>query len=230
MSFRFVGTALAILGGAGAASYPDSATLAPGSALVTPAMVVSVQPAPSAPLPLTPAHPGAEAAPSSVPGTGYHVAAGENWLPRLWLRPGAMINPVTGNPLTHEEQESGWVDVPTASAPPITTPRVAPPRVAAAQPPASASEEDNTAYRIHLASYHDDHHAQLGWKILSAAQPAVLGPLHPALVPVTLPKKGRFVRLIAGPFESKAAAEHACAILRKSGQYCRPMPPDHEAS
>ena len=59
----------------------------------------------------------------------------------------------------------------------------------------------------------------------------MLGTLQPSNVTIDIPKKGKFVRLLAGSFESRDAAEKACAALRKahSGQYCHPVAPGHAA-
>ena len=47
---------------------------------------------------------------------------------------------------------------------------------------------------------------------------------HPAWVQmVDLPEKGRFYRVLAGPFQSEAAARDACNRLATADQYCRPM-------
>jgi cell division septation protein DedD len=125
-----------------------------------------------------------------------------------------------------------------ADAHPVDTP---PPKVmamaAVAPQPRSATGTTPTppaaeagGWRVHLASYHNAAWADQGWSELRHALPAVLGALTPSKVTVTFKGKGTFVRLLAGPFEDRAAAEKVCALLSQSHQYCHPLAPGHEAS
>ena len=254
MSFRFVGTALTILSTSGASSL----YLAGGMPAVPhgPTVVVPVTQAPSA-----------------DPQIKAVVTADAPWRPRIWVGNGAGTNPVTGAPLSREEQESGWVDAPDVFAreivrtvaDPITgapkmvrepNPEVlvlqpgekapawvrgtkvalAPGVEVAEAPPAPARTQAaarmDTGYRIHLESYHDGHLVAQAWSALQKANPAVLGALRPSTVAVDIPKKGKFVRLLAGSFESKDAAAKACAAIKKTHQhqYCHPLAPGHEAT
>ena len=87
--------------------------------------------------------------------------------------------------------------------------------------PAPAGEG---GYRIHLASYRDRTDTDQEWAKLRTGHPGALDSLSPSTTTVTLPGKGTFVRLLAGPFESRAEADRTCAELRRGHQYCQPMP------
>ncbi len=106
------------------------------------------------------------------------------------------------------------------------------PQVGAAQPKETetAAPAEAGGWRIHLASYRSATRADQGWSELRHAVPAVLGTLTPSKVTITLKDKGRFVRLLAGPFDDQAAAEKACAALNEAHLYCHPLAPGHEAS
>ncbi len=102
---------------------------------------------------------------------------------------------------------------------------------AAAPTPAAATRAQPAAsgdWHIHLASYHSASRADQGWTQLSQAQPTVLGALSPAKATIAIKGKGSFVRLLAGPFADKAAADQACAALAKANLYCHPLAPGHE--
>jgi cell division septation protein DedD len=103
---------------------------------------------------------------------------------------------------------------------PATTPR-AEPKAPAAHP--------GGGYHIHLESYRSTAQIPESWAKLRAAYPAVLGPLSVSSATVTIPDKGSFVRLLAGPFASRAAADQACAALKQAKHsYCLPVAPAGE--
>jgi hypothetical protein len=266
MSFRFVGTALSILGSGASGYYLTSA-----ASNQPPTVVVEVS-KPASPV----AAPAPVAATPTVVAGGqpyavvagrqpYAVVDGAYWQPRVWVGPGAMFNPVTGQPLTRDESESGWVDgahnmpyeptilaaapsEPMAAQPPaVMTAMAAPPPPAASARPVHGGSAHGGAhhgkaasgaapaaatgdYRIHLESYRDRKPIPEGWKELQAGHPEVLGKLTSSTATVTIPKKGAFVRLLAGPFPNQAAAEHACEALKATHQYCRPVAPGRESS
>ncbi|MEI6557416.1 MAG: SPOR domain-containing protein [Rhodospirillaceae bacterium] len=262
MSFRFVGTALTIL----STSTASGLYLASGSPATAPH-------APTVVVPVVQAE-----APPPAPVKAV-VRAGDVWRPRIWVGTGSTINPVTGEPLTHEEQETGWVDGPNTFAREIVrtvadplshapkavhepNPEVMvlppgkkapawanrsdvalapgvmvedpppPPAPAPPPPPAPAAARTEAGYRIHLESYRDERMVAHAWAALQKANPAVLGSLDASTMTVTVPKKGKFVRLLAGAFGSKAEAEKACAALKKAhrAQYCHPQAPSRETS
>ncbi len=251
MSFRFVGTALSILGTSTASGY-YLAGGAPAAMPHDPAAVVPVVQA------VTP--PPAKA------------AAANSGQPRIWVGTGATTNPITGEPLTGAERESGWVlapgtaaardkpaprphtietaQAPTAQAPAADVKKPAPHvrtrGIEVAHTPAAEIKKPHTpapaaaqtaaagagAYRIHLDSYRDEHLVGQAWTDLQKAFPTVLGALQSSTVAVDVPGKGRFTRLFAGSFDSRQAAEKACEAIRKArhSQYCHPLPAGRETS
>ena len=249
MSFRLVGTALSVLGAGGASGYYMQNASAPNAVVVPVTRVAAASPVQlQAPLPVpavmaavAPA-PVMVAAPTAPP---YRITDGVYWQPRVWVGQQATHNPLTGWPLTREEKESGWVDaVPVAAAPAVVVAAApVPPPMAMAPtytvpagggiPPGSASAGaavSDGSYRIHLESYRNTHSVDAAWARLRNARPAVLGDLVPSTVTVTVPSKGTFVRLLAGPFSTREAAERACVTLRKVHQYCHPVAPGHETT
>ncbi|MEI7610351.1 MAG: SPOR domain-containing protein [Rhodospirillaceae bacterium] len=311
MSFRFVGTALTILSTTSASGLyfangmPASAPH--GATVVVPVVQAA---APTAGERMV-------AAPGTDPQIKAVVGAKDVWRPRIWVGSGATVNPVTGEPLSHDEQESGWVDGPDVfarevvrvaadpvtgalkamrepnpevlvlkpgqkapawvrgtdvalapgveieDAPPPPPPAAAPMAMTAPAPapakadtakhhrtrtttahaatahtaatPAAAATATAAAeggYHIHLESYHAEQATPRAWAALQKANPAVLGSLKVSTAAVDVPNKGHFVRLLAGSFENRAAAEKACTAIKKDhpGQYCHPVAPGREAS
>ncbi len=285
MSFRFAGTALTILSTSAASGLYFANGLPPSTHHGASVVVPISQPRPESHLQ-----------------TKAVVSGGNIRVPRIWVGVGASVNPATGEPLTRDEQESGWVDAPNifareivrtvadpltgapkmvrepnpevmvlnpgekapawvrgtdivlgpgveveeapphliAPPPPEPTTTVTPPPLPAAPPahtrprahgnaPTKAPAKASTGYRIHLESYRDRHHIGSAWAALQKANPAVLGPLQSSTMAVEGPKKAKFVRLLAGPFENKKAAEVACATIKQehSQQYCQPVRSGH---
>lgn len=79
---------------------------------------------------------------------------------------------------------------------------------------------------VHLASYHNEQDAERGWDILAASYPELLDGYRPAMRYVDLGDRGVFVRLLATPVNSMAAAEDLCAAFRETGAYCSPADED----
>jgi cell division septation protein DedD len=75
-------------------------------------------------------------------------------------------------------------------------------------------------YGVHLASYKVADNAIKGWETLSR-QYSVLTGLEARLTEADIPGKGRFLRLKAGPFSSRAAAVEACRSITSYGDYCK---------
>lgn len=96
---------------------------------------------------------------------------------------------------------------------------VEPVAVKADEPTAPSLAE---SIRIRLASYRDRAKAEKGWHILSHRYNDLLGSLSYTLEPIDLgPKKGKFLRLEAGPLTSLAQASELCAeIERRGGDEC----------
>tara|TARA_R110000868_G_scaffold35549_1_gene127384 strand:+ start:43596 stop:44201 length:606 start_codon:yes stop_codon:yes gene_type:complete len=76
---------------------------------------------------------------------------------------------------------------------------------------------------IHLASYRIPANAVSGWEVLQREFPAVLGGRQARVETVSVPDRGEFLRLKAGPYDSLAAARAACAEISRAGEYCMPV-------
>ena len=114
--------------------------------------------------------------------------------------------------------------LPVPSAPSVS------PAPLAAQARQAEAQASAGGWRIHLASYRSAKAADLGWEALRHAAPTALESLSPSKATVTLKGRGEFVRLLAGPFEDRAAAEKVCALLSQSHLYCLPLAPGRGAS
>ncbi|WP_417470371.1 hypothetical protein [Maricaulis sp.] len=92
-------------------------------------------------------------------------------------------------------------------------------------PPAPAEMLDAPSlwHGIHLASYRIHANAISGWAELQARFPAVLADREARLAAVTLPGRGDFLRLEAGPYDSLAEAREACMAIERAGAYCMPV-------
>ncbi|WP_417492813.1 SPOR domain-containing protein [Maricaulis sp.] len=92
-------------------------------------------------------------------------------------------------------------------------------------PPAPAEMLDAPSlwHGIHLASYRIHANAVSGWAELQARFPAVLADREARLAAVTLPGRGDFLRLEAGPYDSLAEAREACMVIERAGAYCMPV-------
>lgn len=75
---------------------------------------------------------------------------------------------------------------------------------------------------VHLASYRGMDTAREGWSALSARYAGLLRGMSPSYDPVTLPDKGRFIRLKAGPVAIPGGPARLCDQLRAAGQFCEP--------
>ncbi|MGB0750249.1 MAG: SPOR domain-containing protein [Magnetospiraceae bacterium] len=76
---------------------------------------------------------------------------------------------------------------------------------------------------IHLASYNNARDAEEGWREIEAKNRAALSGLSYSVTRTTVKGKGTIYRLIAGPFESRAAATRRCQQLQAANQYCMPI-------
>lgn len=76
-------------------------------------------------------------------------------------------------------------------------------------------------WALHIASYRSQPAAEQGWAQLSAEHPAILGGLPRSFLPVAIPGRGPFVRLLAGQYASHDAAQGACGSLQSAGIYCQ---------
>jgi hypothetical protein len=79
---------------------------------------------------------------------------------------------------------------------------------------------------VHLASYRTMDSAEAGWKALSERYAGSMRGMEPRYDPVTIPGKGDFVRLKAGPVQIPGGAARLCDRLRAAGQFCEPVAMD----
>lgn len=96
---------------------------------------------------------------------------------------------------------------------PTPTPTPAPTPAAGRKDSGQAGSEGGR-WRIQLGAFGNGDRAEALWRRISANNAAMAGARH-YLVPA-----GAVVRLQAGPFASRAAAEQACVSVRASGQAC----------
>lgn len=83
------------------------------------------------------------------------------------------------------------------------------------------SGQGSGLYAIHLASYYRIADARAGWALLSSHTNGALNGLTPRVEHADLGAKGRFERLKAGPFYSRADADARCDALKAAGFYCQ---------
>jgi cell division septation protein DedD len=82
--------------------------------------------------------------------------------------------------------------------------------------------ERSVLFAVHIASYRTEESAEAGWRIIRAEAPQALAGLHPRLEHVDLgPEQGVYLRLKAGPLDSRADAAARCAALVDTGHYCK---------
>lgn len=84
-------------------------------------------------------------------------------------------------------------------------------------------EEGQPASRyVHLASYRDMDSARAGWEALSGHYAGMLRDMSPHFEAVTIPGKGRFIRVKAGPVATAGGPARLCDRLQAAGQFCAP--------
>lgn len=86
---------------------------------------------------------------------------------------------------------------------------------------AAATPADSGPY-VHLASYREMDNARAGWMALSTRYAVLMREMYPHYEQVTIPGKGQFIRLKAGPVQIPGGAPRLCDQLRGAGQFCEP--------
>lgn len=110
--------------------------------------------------------------------------------------------------------------IPTARKPAAkTTPQA--PKPAPAMPATTASVAPSGAVGLHLASYRNLDRLKEGWAELKATHPAELTGLEVRVQRIDTGKNGVFRRLLAGPVNSRTAADGLCRALSAKGVYCK---------
>ena len=115
--------------------------------------------------------------------------------------------------LTPERPAAAPAAVPAPTSAPTPAPAPARPR------PSFAAPTSTGTAALHLASYRQVAQAEAGWRVLTRDHADVLSALRPGVAEVSLPGRGVFIRLLAGPL-TPGEAEVACEALEADGAYC----------
>jgi hypothetical protein len=114
-----------------------------------------------------------------------------------------------------------------AAAPIKTASKKADPKKTQPRPPeqpASAplgpSDRLGPGYWIQLAAHFKARGGEAAWKTLSARHPGLLGGEAHAIKRVDLGEKGRFYRLVVGPYAARRPAREKCARLKRARVAC----------
>ncbi|MEP0070483.1 SPOR domain-containing protein [Pyruvatibacter sp.] len=119
---------------------------------------------------------------------------------------------------------------PITASIPTTAPTPSPAKPATAPKPAKATPAPQAAkpqasaagpVGIHLASYRSLERLKEGWAELRSAHPSELTGLDVKIQRIDTGKNGVFRRLLAGPVNSRTAANGLCQALSAKGVYCK---------
>lgn len=133
---------------------------------------------------------------------------GDGQAPRLLVPPvTGEVGVTAGPPAANDEDPatqrfSGITDAPTGAS------------------DAEAAAARGTGNYVHLASYRDEASARAGWAALSQRYAGSMRGMEPHYERVTVPGKGVFIRLKAGPVAIPGGANRLCDQLRGAGQFC----------
>lgn len=109
-----------------------------------------------------------------------------------------------------------------ASEAQVTANRSTAARMADSGDPVAGTVASGQSYGVHLASYQAEAAARNGWRELQDRYADVLSGLDMRLKMLELASLGdQYMRLVAGPFSSVAAAQTACQRLRAQDQFCQ---------
>jgi hypothetical protein len=176
------------------------------------------------------AQPVAAAAPTPGPTPGPTATAAAATAAPLRVTPAAST-PASPAPAPASAQAAAPAPVqslpsqpaPAASAqaaPPRPSPPVRPAAQTEARPPADGGMVE--IYGVHLASYRGMGPLRDGWRTLQRRHGPVLGSMGALVQPLDLRDgRGVFLRLKAGPFDDRTAAESACAAIKAKGDFCQ---------
>jgi cell division septation protein DedD len=113
---------------------------------------------------------------------------------------------------------------PAAAPKPAQSKPAAAPKPAITEPaPQAANPQTSSAAAVglHLASYRTLDRLKEGWAELKAAHPSELTGLDVRIQRIDTGKNGVFRRLLAGPINSRTAANGLCQALSAKGVYCK---------
>lgn len=114
--------------------------------------------------------------------------------------------------------------VPKAAPKPVQSKLAASPKPAITEPAPQAANpqtSSSAAVGLHLASYRTLDRLKEGWAELKAAHPSELTGLDVRIQRIDTGKNGVFRRLLAGPINSRTAADGLCQALSAKGVYCK---------
>lgn len=86
-------------------------------------------------------------------------------------------------------------------------------------PAPDLDDAQSLLYAAHLASYRRMEHVETGWRQLGAQLPALTG--MQARTELVHLEQGDFLRLKAGPFDTRAEAQALCAQAQTAGLWCQ---------
>ncbi len=101
-------------------------------------------------------------------------------------------------------------------------PASGPDPVAAPLPAPDLTGARSILHGAHLTSYRETAHVEAGWRALQATLPALDG-LSARVAPADLGERGVYLRLKAGPFDTREAAQAWCARAQAAGHWCQPV-------
>jgi hypothetical protein len=156
----------------------------------------------------------AQAPPESPPATTIEVPIQE---------PAAEVQPAAIQPVSTAVEADSQLQVQTTSDDNTLPPPMAPSAELLNQQVAAIEPADLKAstYGIHLATFGDRTMAERGWLLLQRNHPGALGALKPRIDELK-DQSGRAVfLLVAGPFESEAAASSHCQKIGAQVVFCK---------
>ena len=103
----------------------------------------------------------------------------------------------------------------TASDDPVPAPSLS-------APPAELLDAPSLRHGVHLASYRLESNARSGWQELVRGNPELTG-LQARVERRLIDERGEFLRLKAGPFDSRDQASALCQQLQAREHYCMPV-------
>lgn len=178
------------------------------------------QPLPEAPKPA--AAPKA-AAPSAAPAPAPAAQPAPNAVVSLPAAPPPQVVK-TPEPAPQQQATVKPAPAPAPAPPPAPAPAIVlkPPPAPAPAPVAAPVVAPSGAggIRVQLAAHREQAQATAEWTKLQKKFPEVLGSLSPTYERADLGDRGIFIRVQAGPFNDRAAAQSTCDRLKAGGQAC----------
>jgi hypothetical protein len=105
---------------------------------------------------------------------------------------------------------------------PAPEPATAPEPASEPLPAPDLTGARSVLHGVHLTSYRDAAHVAAGWRALQGTLPVLEG-LSARVAPADLGERGVYLRLKAGPFDNRDAAQAWCAQAQAEGYWCQPV-------